>query len=302
MVHLQQYTHTKPQPTQIFKGERRKHVISQIIDVLDNFRLSRFENEASIRSGVRSALCIAGHGWHPSDSEAAALLATAFTKMGVHRPSWFEGQREYTIPRQNCARCGCDLDEESIGNRDRFCSEICRSSAKRFSWDLARYNAQAVYGKAFYLAVRAAAPERACKTCTRLFRSAMPDAIHCSIACVGVSKRTRDRDRTCLRCEAPFIDRQNVNRPQRYCSLECRRAGHEVEKTCDHCSEPFWGSNPKNRFCSKVCKNRSSRRRHLSDAIADGEVAGRDQPQAVFRSFSSSRNSTDLKQRQRSGR
>ncbi|CZT34607.1 hypothetical protein [Rhizobium sp. 9140] len=267
MVYLKKRSHAKPQPKQIIGGEKRKFVISKIIDILDDFRLSRFENEGAIRAGVRSALCLAGNGWHPSDSEAAALLATAFTKMGAHRPSWLEGQKEYVLAQEECFQCGRDLDEESIARNDRFCSENCRTTARVYREGLERFNRHRVHARVGAINALSRAPERKCAQCSKGFFSAKADQIFCSHACYQINERNPLRHRQCAHCSTNFVCHQGGDREQRFCSSECFAAGREVRQvSCLVCETTFSAKSARAKFCGPKCTNIFHRRKRLEEA------------------------------------
>ncbi|MCD7108758.1 hypothetical protein LRX75_06850 [Rhizobium sp. DKSPLA3] len=246
MVYLAQFSHTKPQSKQILRGERRKSVISKIIDILDDFRLSKFENEGAIRAGVRSALCLSGNGWQPSDSEAAALLSAAFTKMGAKRSSWLEGQREFTEATENCIRCGILLDQDTITARDRFCSDLCRDSARLYREGLEGAINRKVYARSWYVALQKKAPARSCSFCSTEYHSSFAEQKYCSYDCSHAAQRDPARHRECQHCGTGFRQKQLGSRPQRYCSVECRKADWKAEEySCCICSTSFLAKHKK---------------------------------------------------------
>lgn len=77
--------------------------------------------------GIRSGLILQG-GWRWRDADAAArdVVRSALRRIGARRPSWQQGQPEFTqfavlYERTRCVRCGWKLPE---GHR-RFCSRRC---------------------------------------------------------------------------------------------------------------------------------------------------------------------------------
>ena len=116
---------------EIFTGESRTHAREGILDKLRDWRLSPFENEASCRTGIRQTLCLKGHGWQVSDVTAESIVSEGLHLLGAERPDWNEGQRHYSIPRENCVRCGCAIDEADQTRGYRFCSTVCARAYKQ---------------------------------------------------------------------------------------------------------------------------------------------------------------------------
>lgn len=83
--------------------------------------------EGPLRAGIRSDLCRMGWRWSDADGMARELLEDAFRRARAVRPSWNEGQPEWTIEagtlieRTRCVRCGKPLPE---GNH-KFCDQLC---------------------------------------------------------------------------------------------------------------------------------------------------------------------------------
>src|SRR5690606_11006107 len=76
-----------------------------------------FGLEGPLRHGIRSDLCRQGWGWDDADQMAREMLATAFRAANATRPSWEEGQLEWSIQagtlieRSRCIRCHGPLPE-----------------------------------------------------------------------------------------------------------------------------------------------------------------------------------------------
>ncbi|SEO13143.1 hypothetical protein SAMN04489859_10373 [Paracoccus alcaliphilus] len=89
-----------------------------------------FGLEGPLRHGIRSDLCRQGWKWQDADDMAREILATAFRRVNATRPSWNEGQLEWTIQagtligRASCARCHKPLPD----GRPKFCSDLCKQS------------------------------------------------------------------------------------------------------------------------------------------------------------------------------
>lgn len=258
MVYLQQFTHAKPQPKQIFTGEKRKHVINRVIDALNDYRVSRFENEASIRTMVRSSLCLQGNGWRPSDDEAAGLLIAAFTQMGVKRPSWMEGQNEWTESEQNCSWCKVGLAEAAINRGDRYCGAECAKFALKLrDYESERYHTPA--GVAAYKIIqRAKTAPRTCEHCQATFHTTRDasEQRFCSGTCRAAASRTVV-NRPCAWCGVLYRPKLKTTTT---CSHACkalyRVANTRIVVTCESCAVSFIAKSPKARACGRKCRKR----------------------------------------------
>lgn len=88
---------------------------------------SLFGLEGPLRAEIRADLCRQKWRWQDADDMARELLDNAFRVVRANRPSWNEGQLEWTIhagtliERSSCARCHKPLPE----GRRRFCSDLC---------------------------------------------------------------------------------------------------------------------------------------------------------------------------------
>lgn len=103
---------------------------------------SKFGLEAPLRQAMRSELCLQGWRWKDADDMAKELMDEALRSLRAERPSYNEGQPEWTIPantlieRTRCVRCHKPLPE----GHHKFCSEICGNShnkAANYRMDMA---------------------------------------------------------------------------------------------------------------------------------------------------------------------
>lgn len=87
--------------------------------------------EGPLRHAIRSDLCLQGWRWQDADRMAREILIDAFHAVHAKRPSWNEGQREWTIPantlieRTRCVHCHKPLPE----GHHKFCGHICAVAA-----------------------------------------------------------------------------------------------------------------------------------------------------------------------------
>jgi hypothetical protein len=83
--------------------------------------------EGPLRASIRADLCLQGWTWRDADELARDVVAAAHRRVGAARPSWDEGQLEWTIEsgsliqRTRCVRCHKPLPEGHF----KFCSDQC---------------------------------------------------------------------------------------------------------------------------------------------------------------------------------
>lgn len=264
----------------IFRGEKRKHVVSQVMDIMRDWRLSPFENEGPAISDIRSGLCLMGNGWTRSDMEAHALVDEGLRLIGAQRPSWSEGQGEYAAPRTNCLRCGGDIDEVDQISGRRFCSGIC---AKAFMIDRAQRDDKQqslTYRRAWSEARDWAAAGRTCKQCDRIYHSAEPRREFCSERCAKMSFKVR-AETDCAWCAELFYPRADK---QKCCSLRCdgfykadQLRRHAPEQDCPICKSVFRPAKPGQVYCSRKCARspavRLEQRKRAETTVRRGDLS-----------------------------
>ena len=256
----------------IFKGQRRESAIDGVLSSLRDWRFSPFEHEGATRAGVRQALCLDGHDWSRSDAEAAALVSEGLRRIGAERPDWEEGQWHYAVPRENCARCGCEIDAEDQARGFRYCSDVCARAYRQHLSDEVPWDHE-LRRMGYWQVVISAAPVKTCPTCDKQFKSANPDAVYCSPACLSILQR-RLEEKPCGWCNKVFRPSDNS---KKYCSRECA-AAHRVDTwkreaptvVCEQCSSVFRPStgNQMAKFCSPRCfMDAKNSRRRLPDLV-----------------------------------
>ncbi|MDI7864098.1 hypothetical protein MRS76_19295 [Rhizobiaceae bacterium n13] len=280
----------------VFAGEERKQIVRGIVDIISVWNSSPFENEGAARAGIRAAMCMRGHSWSVAEAEAASLLTASFLKIGAQRPSWEQGQREYTTPEENCRWCGCDIAADLMtGRASRYCSEVCARSALRYRDMQQRRFADQTYTDAWHALQRTQhepipcahcatpfrpdakerkfcsndcakaaiyrIPERSCKRCSTVFKPQNQDIVYCTWACFN-EDRTLKVDRICKHCGITF--RPPTNNPGNYCSRKCLgadRANWRFDRVCVFCDAPFVAASMKATNCSPVCADTMSKKK-----------------------------------------
>src|SRR5690606_21909300 len=156
----------------VFAGEQREHVERRVIQILREGQSSPFEHEGTVRHGLRSSLCLTGVGWNTADREAANIVGAALSAIGAKRPSFEEGQRQYSTPLENCQWCGLELEKTHHAGRRvaPYCDEICAGLALRNRDFSERVKSNLAYAAAVSVAARARVPKRDCEQCGKSFR------------------------------------------------------------------------------------------------------------------------------------
>lgn len=245
----------KPKAGRILKGERRRHVVDEVMDILKDWRFSKFENEGPVRHGLRSALCPDGHRWALADLEAALMVQEGLKRIGAKRPSWAEGQRDYADPRHNCAWCGNDLPEEmtSGARQGRFCSAVCAKSAIQKRTEEERFHASRTGMAAYRVIRREKLPLRDCLQCGTAFRPfnyQKADQRFCTHECSQLwSRRIPERD--CKTCGTMFRPKSASGI---YCSIACSVERPYEPRACKECGGPVPKGCHSAPYCSNQCK------------------------------------------------
>lgn len=184
---------------------RRKHLIDRAADILRKGEASKFQFEAACRYGFRSSFCLQGWSWTEADLVAAEIVAVALSMIGAERPTWKEGQPEWTqdgvlrVERDDCIRCHDPLPEGHF----KFCSAECGNAHRQElarRTDMEASNAR-VY--AYFTAWSTKQPEQPCEVCETKFKPNRPGRRFCSIRCRNVRNAGLSRSmRKPLKCDA----------------------------------------------------------------------------------------------------
>ena len=122
---------TRPRPRKLRQAHRASIVQAITACIREDLAAGRattlFTHEATIRQSLRAGLCLASWPWRDADTEARAILDDAFKACGAKRPTWAQGQPEWTdggvvrTVRTRCANCEKPLEED----QHTFCSKQC---------------------------------------------------------------------------------------------------------------------------------------------------------------------------------
>lgn len=86
--------------------------------------------EGPLRHGIRAKLCLGGWHWRDADKAAQVTVENALRRVRAMRPTWYEGQPEWTIregmliERTRCVKCHKPLPPENY----KFCGHLCRGA------------------------------------------------------------------------------------------------------------------------------------------------------------------------------
>ncbi|MGB3831218.1 MAG: hypothetical protein WA975_05060 [Mesorhizobium sp.] len=184
---------------------RRQHLIDRAAVILREGEPSKFQFEAACRHGFRSSFCLQGWSWTDADQAAADVVAAALLLVGAERPTWQEGQPEWTqdgvlrVERDNCIRCRGPLPD----GHHKFCCVDCgraHREAMARQADNAAANAR-LY--AYYAAWSARQAEQSCALCDAKFRPNRPQQRFCSVQCRNIHNSGLVRvGRRRTKCEA----------------------------------------------------------------------------------------------------
>lgn len=265
---------------QIFAGKERESVVQKVMDLLRDWRLSPFENEAATHYGIRSGLCIAGNGWNASEAEASSLLAEAFRLLGHQRPDHNEAHWSYTVGPDYCSQCVGPMSEEDIAKGRRYCSADCAKKAL-----LCRTHEDAWYRDntawaAYRMVLKDRGEKRTCMQCGDPFGVVRENAAtkFCSEACAGAYRRINLPPRPCRNpaCGKPFVP-PSSNPDAMFCCRECRIESDSLAQfdcRCIVCNKLFPSHKPGSQFCGQPCrvtahKVRSGKIRRISPPVFD---------------------------------
>jgi hypothetical protein len=179
-------TAAKPKPKlRRINRDRHRHLVETVANILRHGDPTKFALEAYSRHALRSGLCLKGWGWQEADAIAAEIVAAALNRIGARRPTWMEGQPEWTqdgvivFERTRCIQCGWKLPE---GHR-KFCGPLCHAAfhaARSRDDDRMAANAR-IY--AYYAEWSAKQEPQPCEQCETLFRPKRPGQRFCSKRC-----------------------------------------------------------------------------------------------------------------------
>lgn len=250
---------SKAPPSRVFTGQERSGAIERAAELLATATLSKFEHEAACRYGLRLGLINRGAAWDDADVESASIVNAALDKIGATRPTFLQGQREFTTPPENCQRCGRELDDEARGNYRRYCSDTCRNAARAYAADFYRVTEDLARASARYVVAKDTAPERPCEICGKPFRAFLGSTRTCSPECARAIRSDRVPPRPCHCCGKMFRPHSNT-KAGKFCSPECaletRRAGAAppIEpRACECCGKAFTPATKTARTCSPAC-------------------------------------------------
>lgn len=255
--------------SRIFKGEKKKHVAASVLDAMRDWRQTPFEAEGPTRAGVRSALCLQGHGWARADFEAELLTADALRVLGAERPSWEEGQHQFSDSPDRCSWCHGPIEDDDRTNGQRFCSTGCASRSLEYRVTSITKEHDSARKAAHRLIARSKVEPKQCAGCGKPFRRSIEDQRFCSNACGQANKVVvnpwykQTYERACQECNATFqasspiakfCCKAHQSKFFRWRHRQSERRDLASERLpCGHCGTQFTPQQTRAKYCSNRC-------------------------------------------------
>ncbi|GAB4352978.1 MAG: hypothetical protein Kow0026_10750 [Oricola sp.] len=177
----------EPERRRRLTKDRKAAIREKVVPLARTAEPTPFAIEGPARHGIRAALCLQGWRWAEADAIAAEIVAAALNIVGAKRPTWEQGQPEWTQPgalpilRERCIRCRKPLPEGHY----KFCSKMC-GDAYHGERNAVRLREERHLKRMARLAAWSAKqPEQRCEGCGGLFRPRRPGQRFCCTQCVG---------------------------------------------------------------------------------------------------------------------
>jgi hypothetical protein len=174
---------------------RRIAIADRLANLARDVEPTPFAIEAPARAGIRASLCLQGWPWHASDAEATILTLRSLQIVGAKRPTWEQGQPEYTqatviaMHRETCVHCGKTLPDGHY----KFCSKHCFKAHRLIIANRQNREETNVKSRAWRAAWAEKQQPRKCGTCERDFQPKRPAAKFCSNHCALTAARSSRR-------------------------------------------------------------------------------------------------------------
>ena len=173
--------------------DRQRVLVDRIADLMRAAEPTAFAAEGPCRSGIRSSLCLQAWPWKTADAVAAEITHAALNIARAKRPSWYEGQPDWTRPgalpieRERCANCNKRLPDL----RPKFCCDECKNFYHGRRRDKADREQKLVKEQAYRAAWSARQPARTCETCGKPFQPRSRNQKLCSRGCNTLMHRVK---------------------------------------------------------------------------------------------------------------
>lgn len=224
--------------------DRRRVLIESVAALLREGRPTHFAYEASCRHGIRSALCVDGWKWQEADQTADDVVSAAFRQLGATRPTWLQGQLEYTeATASRCLHCRRAMPDYEEGGRRRYCSHLCSIRFRQIRYMEDHREEAKAASQVWRDTRREAQPPRACEWCGTMFKP------------LDLGKRPQ---RFCGKsCIARWT---NSRRSESfgYMGRKRKKKALPPPRSCLECGRMFRPDFPEKRYCAKLCSNRAN--------------------------------------------
>jgi len=111
--------------------DKKRFIITRLSLIMKTGEPTHFAFEGVCRTGIRRGLILKGWPWGQAEAMATELTNSALNSIGAERPTWLEGQLDWTlnsnaiaIKREACVVCKKPLPEK----RTKYCSSQCHKS------------------------------------------------------------------------------------------------------------------------------------------------------------------------------
>lgn len=226
--------------------DRRRHLVETVATILKDGRPTYFAFEASCRHGIRSGLCLDGWKWQEAEATADDLVSAALRQIGAIRPTWAQGQPEYTEPvASRCLHCRRIMPEVEEGReRRKYCSHECFRAYHQARWAADHREEAIATAQAWRDARREAAPSRACEWCGTHFKP--------------LDQSGRKPQRFCGKsCIAKWSNSQRAE-SFGWIAMPKKKKPLPPPQSCWECGRMFRPDFPGKRYCQKACSNRAN--------------------------------------------
>lgn len=173
------------EPARRLSRDRQKAVRDKIVTIMRTVEPTPFAAEGPCRAGVRSSLCLQGWAWADADAVAAEIVAAALNIVGARRPTWQQGQPEWTQPGvhkiryDRCRSCKGPLPETHFS----FCCRECGDAWRAKNAYRGELEDLAAYARARRAAWSAKQAARVCEGCGVSYQPKRPNQRFCSQVC-----------------------------------------------------------------------------------------------------------------------
>jgi len=130
---------------QRLKSAQRVRFVDVVAPILRRAEPTPFALEGALRHWLRGRFCLKGWNWADADRAADEIIVAGLNRIGAERPTWKQGQPEYTqdgvmmVERVTCVNCGSPLPKQHT----KYCSQTCSTNYTSRLYYLSRQREEA---------------------------------------------------------------------------------------------------------------------------------------------------------------